>query len=228
MSIIVGDDLIKYIYVGSRRIQSANVGNDNIFASDSFILPNGYTKIRYLQTSERSKIDLRIKADLWYNRFVLKTFVISFNVGSYIFSSGETLSAKYSEGGSMGANNISLTYGNKNVVFEDSISANVYDIDFRNKRYSLTSEYAGLIRSGNLPLSSQHYDNNQLSLGTHQSSNSSVQQRIYSFKIYIMNDIYMNFVPCINTNGYAGLYDTLSGRFTKNQFGSDIAGPVIS
>lgn len=103
----------------------------------------------------------------------------------------------------------------------------VYDIDFRNKRYSLTSNSVGLISSGNLPLSYQHYDNNYLSLGTYQSSDSSVQQRIYSFKIYRMNDLYMNFVPCTNTNGYAGLYDTLSGFFTKNQFGSDIAGPVI-
>ena len=113
--------------------------------------------------------------------------------------------------------NVSASAGVRYLV-ETSLGANLQTMKVNGTTVKTTSDSSPIDTGLNVYLFGNNYSNSHIASGT---------MRVYSCKIYEGGTLVRDFIPCINQNGEAGLYDLVNGVFYGNSGSGEFAiGPV--
>lgn len=179
------------------------------------ILPSGYTQLEYIESTGTQYINLGEKPNSnWYSKVI---FSNSASSGAAIFGAEDSWKnngyAVYSHLAEFGTSTVSLT-----------ITSNAREVIIDNGQVYQDGSYLGNLFTSSFQTNYNIYifaRNRRGSIGEISST------KLYS--LYFSNgSLNINLIPCINSVGEIGLYDTISGNFLSNNgTGNFIAGPEI-
>ena len=216
----------KIVDIDSKNVQSLSKNTEWIF---QFVpapkLPSGYTELEYIQSSGTQYIDTGFKPNQ-DTRVVTKFDMTqtdqawrklwgsgsgSYNLDFALWNDGTTKLQSYY--GTKTNNAVPITGMSLNVDANKNIwkySGETITFDKNN----FTCAYSMYIFNVNKD------DNSQYLPG---------MMKLYLFKIYDNDVLVRDFIPCKNTSGIVGLYDSVNNQFYQNVgSGAFIAGPEIS
>lgn len=196
-------------------------------------LPTGYTELEYIQSSGTQYIDTgyraisenyRIKCNIYFDRIVNNTVPFGGGASTDIISAllRDNVSSSevrfYVGSGRISGTNVEVSVG---VNYELECWANNGNFTVILNGASCSGNYSGTVNKDyTLALFANNVSGNA-------SAFSSV--RISKFQIYDNDVLVRDFVPCKNSSGTAGLYDTVNSVFYKNSgSGSFIEGAEAS
>ena len=213
----------KIVDIDSQNVQSLSKETEWIF---QFVpgpkLPSGYTELEYVQSSGTQYIDTGFKP----NQDTKISITVDFPLSGTTWLYGCRTSAQLNKLGFL------------------CIAGNAYRFDYASSANTLTTKPTGKFTidsdknkcyiNGELVFTATYTtfaspvnmyifnNNNNGSLG-HGSS-----AKLYNCSIYDNGVLIRNFIPCKNTSGTVGLYDSVNNQFYQNS-GTDtfIAGPEI-
>lgn len=196
-------------------------------------LPTGYIEIEYIESTGTQCIDTEA---LLTQKTKLTMDVHPSNAGGSLFGSVYTISSSsysrfniYIEG-DLKVRALYGTDGSQDASFSTSVLGR-YDVSLDGNGYIATYGYgkaSGTITSktsSSIGLNPSIY-----LLASHISTGASsfLRAKLYSCQIYNSGVIVRDFIPCITTNGEAGLFDLISKKFFGNVgIGNFIAGPAV-
>lgn len=207
-----------YFWKSNNRILFKKSTNENaipckdvyIKFNPQFLVPNGYTVLEYVESTGIQYIDTGLtvnKTDSY--EMILTTHLTSNN--NYAGANGYLqFQAKI---GNNKKSKINIKYKNKiETIFVDDQQVSSTDWS---TSYNGTNVKLGIFKLGDT--------NNTWYSQTGQSG------KLYSCKILNNNNLIRNFVPCKNTSGILGLYDTVNNVFYTNAgTGTFTAGPIAT
>ena len=197
-------------------------------------LPDGYTKLQYIQSSGTQYIDTGLKANL--NTKAVAKIMLTDNASAYwaIFGARETKTSKaftvwdiitkfscqYSSSGGMMSNTDTII--NTPYVIELSsagLNINGNDLTTINNPASFTTPSNVLLFNiGGANANTTGNNVNRIMVG-----------RFYYFRLYQSGTLVRNMIPAKNSNNVVGMWDTVTKTFFTNVSGSGsfTAGPVV-
>lgn len=214
--------LITFIFIGSVN---------PVFADENEInLPDGYIRLDYIQSSGSQYIDtginltsisnLKIEADAQFMNIDTSSSKLIFGTGTYNSNSGNRrlFGIGIWSSQSQGFRAINNTTAANGIYISNSLDTNrhIFKIDLSNNSASLDNSSVNFQNNGNQSSASL------IIFGGRNIAQSSLPVyylssiKLYSFKIYSNIDLIYNFVPCLNENGVAGLYDVVNEQFYSN------------
>lgn len=192
-------------------------------------LPSGYTQLEYIRATGKQWIDTGFKPD--YNTRVRMTATIEKSSSSYPVPFGtwdktETnafILLLFSNGRAR------LYYGNKTTDSSKTIDENIHVFDV-NKNVLLIDDELYITSATNTFSCSYN-----LYLFQHSAANGAIggsqnapTGNIYNCKIWDNDILVRDFVPCIDTSGNVGLYDSLTKQFYQSITSSSFeAGTIV-
>lgn len=185
-------------------------------------LPDGYTKLYYIQSNGTQYIDSGFKPNQ-YTRVLAEMQCVSSSGGvpSSLFGYSKADSTQRYE--FYQYNN--LFYSPYNNATGTSLPLVTAKIKI-NKRRTLTSVNGENISAGSY--TQFQCDGNMYIFALNKEGsleNLSGEKRLYSFEIYDSSTLVRNFIPCKNPSGVVGLYEMVEGKFYQNKgTGEFIAG----
>lgn len=201
---------------GYANIEGVNKELSISYANISESLPNGYTKVQYIESTGTQYINTGFKPNN-ASRIVLDIDV----------------TAKSSQSGIFGARNGTASSGFNVWTWNDNAG---YQVDYGTQQFL---EVGGNSSGRHILDLNQHVfyvDGNPVNTATVQSFNCSYNAylftvssggnlmtnypciaKLYSCQIYNNGTLVRDFVPCTNPSGVAGLYDTVNDTFYTNE-----------
>lgn len=173
-------------------------------------LPSGYTQVEYIESSGTQYIDTGFKPNQ-DTRVVAKAKYTSVSGSVCLFGTRYATNAERYE--FFASSNSFRTSYNTIATAIGTANTNVIDIDKNKNVTSIngtivsTYTYAAFQCANNLYLFADNQN------GTVSMFSSAV---VYSFQIYDNNTLVRDYVPCVNADGVAGLYDAVNGVFYGN------------
>lgn len=197
-------------------------------------LPEGYTEIEYIESSEGAGINTQIiPTDTFKLMLDVEPIEIA-QTAQYIAYSGVYMplqqsgywggifwtqsGVKTSSGGGSTITNTFRTISPDTTPRKMSIT-----LDYPNKTAAIEGE-------AEISVPSPSYATNMSSLAllSNGSTATAVRARLYSCKIELNDEIVRDFVPCVNPTGEIGLYDLSGSQFYGNAHsGAFTAGPAV-
>lgn len=220
MSLYWGNKKVS-LYLGDKRVKMS------IGSAGGDVLPDGYTQLRYIQSTGGQYINTGVKQDKLNIEMKCRPLNsentygfllgarLNTNTNCFVIPIKNTSDAHIMEYGRI-SNTIIGNYYNQDVTISNK--ANVFTLNGVTKilsQYSFNSEYDVYLFTCN---------QNGTLLTRAQS-----QSRIYYLKMWYDDELVRNFIPVRNPDGIVGLYDTVSGTFFTNEGTGDfIAGPDVN
>lgn len=220
MPLIIGEDKIKSIYVGDKKIAKVYKGSDLVYTAEKkpSRLPDGYTEVKYIEIiSSSSKLNFTNKS-IRSNSLFTCNFSISQkpSTGSYVLncyiSSSSYIQLYVSNSLSIGGY---CGNGSSNEAYYSNATLGTiytFKIDLTtssNKKVYINDKYSPAVWSNT---SYSKY----LNIGANSSTGSLIGGRIYhmqaSCSTYTEGNAYYPYfnwelVPCVHDDGRVGLYD---------------------
>lgn len=216
-----------------------------IFSESASRLPNGYTEVEYIEPYGAQYIDTGIV--VYPPAFRIKTVCIVNGVVNWFYgiiartgtSSSNYMYSRFSSGANYQGKTvfINASYGNSSTINNPAVAtingvdfsgkAEV-DVDLENKRLTvngasteISSVPSLFASSGNLFLFAQN--------NTYSTSNNYSNYKMCACQIFVSGKLTRDYVPCINPEGTAGLYDLVGQDFYKSGIsgGSFTPGPAV-
>lgn len=189
-------------------------------------LPEGYTQLEYIQSTETQWIDTGFKPNQ-NTRIKMDCNVIGFNSGdAFLFgariASGNTAFCLAADDANtrwfaLYGNAVQNPTGTCTGKHSIDFNQNVLTLDGKNSTFAKTTFQSSY---------------NLLLFATITNGNVDSQRgkmAVYSCQIYANGNLIRDFVPCVDFTGNAGLYDLVGGKFYGNAgTGSFTAGPVVT
>lgn len=176
-------------------------------------LPEGYTELNYIEATGTQYIDTGIKAKSTL-RAVIDAFYGASTTWYALFGSRA--------GGGNIAFMISSATGGADFYFRyNQVTARPYISITPETRYLIDFDQGNITVNGNLEfeLIAAAFNNNANCLLMSVDYNGTINGftgRVYSCVMYDNGVLVRNFVPCLNPDNEAGLYDLVSGQFYGN------------
>lgn len=200
----------KIVDIDSKNVQLLSKDTEWIF---QFVpgptLPNGYTELEYIQSSGTQYINTGVSGS------VIKNIEIDFQFLKTV-ASGTSNEAQ-----------MASIWIDTSAHIQTGINSNGFmGTDYMT--YSQTSDVLARTQATGAPVGSPNYNLYLFAQNQEGSLYWPCTGRIYSCKISNVNGLIRNFIPCKNTSGVIGLYDTVNSQFYQNAgSGTFIAGPEI-
>lgn len=172
-------------------------------------LPSGYIELEYIQSGGTQYINTGVSGS------VIKNIEIDFQFL-------KTVASGTSNEAQMGS-----IWIDTSAHIQTGINSNGFmGTDYMT--YSQTSDVLARTQATGAPVGSPNYNLYLFAQNQAGSLYWPCTGRIYSCKISNVNGLIRNFIPCKNTSGVIGLYDTVNSQFYQNAgTGTFIAGPEI-
>ena len=231
--ISIREQKIAALYCGGTKIKRAYVGSSLVFESNKpSRLPKGYTEVEYIQSTGTQYINTAIT--------VTNTSSID-AVIEHTFNSTSTAQYLFGLGEKSGANTYTFgiaAYQNNPKINGRSLTRSIQLVDIppaRKLHYQVLNNTGTFIVDGQQLGVTGGYSYIQFlyifafnKAGTTVASNF-CNAKLYSFDIKDRDGSYLRqFVPCVNPENQAGLYDLANNRFYANSgTGAFIAGPAV-
>ena len=200
----------KIVDIDSKNVQLLSKDTEWIF---QFVpgptLPNGYTELEYIQSGGIQYINTGVSGS------VIKNIEIDFQFLKTV-ASGTSNEAQ-----------MASIWIDTSAHIQTGINSNGFmGTDYMT--YSQTSDVLARTQATGAPVGSPNYNLYLFAQNQAGSLYWPCTGRIYSCKISNVNGLIRNFIPCKNTSGVIGLYDTVNSQFYQNAgTGTFIAGPEI-
>nr|DAH41351.1 MAG TPA: protein of unknown function DUF5047 [Caudoviricetes sp.] len=230
-------DFITINYKGSYNVVDINNSAVKSLSKDTewifqFVpgpkLPSGYTELEYIQSSGTQYIDTQFTVSSSnYNKikFIVDCDIIGkgsgasdwlingSNINNAYFYVGQYQNKYYYGCGTTDHNtNTSVVSGR-----------NIFTLDTKNKKFSVSD-----ILEINATIEAITETANLYLCGFAYTAQRTFAQKLYNSKIYQDDVLIRDFIPCKNSSGAIGLYDTVNSQFYSNAgTGTFIAGPEI-
>ena len=200
------------------------IGSKELTFSTDAILPQGYTKCEYLESTGVQYIDTgivatnntKVKIDFSFTKNEQSGLLggrVGFKNNSF---SVQVSSTKY----------ITFGFGNNTDITSKSNDTNRHTIlKDKSKNY-----YDGVLISENQISNTFSTKHNVFlfSINNNGTPYVTCNAKIYNFKFYENDTLIQDLIPCLDNNAIPCMYDTISGQTFYNQgTGEFIAGPVI-
>lgn len=217
----LGDSKISALYVGTEKIKSAYVGNELVFGGSGdggevkpSRLPAGYTEVEYISNGKNSSTNYRPYFKMPNTTSAVKMEIkLEFgNVNtSYSYSGILGYMSSATEGYTLSVYAGDLQYLSNTVVrsLQSGVSTlTPYTIvfDYTNSRFEVNGSAVSYPTGTYWRTNSNYLFTN--------GRGSCIDLRIQSLKMWNANgDLVLEFVPCVNPSGIAGMYDTIGKKF---------------
>lgn len=194
------------------------------------ILPFGYTRLNYIQSSGTQYIDTGYKATSENYQIKCKFATTNDEINTVIFGGGastDTISAllqstnqiRFYVGSGYVSNTTATFTRGAECELECHANTGAFTVNLNGVAY--TGSYSETINK-DWPLFI--FANNVSGTASQFSS-----IRLYAFQIYDNGNMVRNLIPCVNANNVAGMYDMVNGVFyPSNSDAQFVAGPQIS
>lgn len=177
--------------------------------SDGIAIPTGYTPLDYIEFNGTQYIDTGIYCT--QDTTIEAEFVRTDSSAFYLYGAGsDDNTASVTAYLSSGAGNWRFgdTYSSQTIKTGTQYSMVVDKTAV--VRNGTSCKYNGIVGTFTTPVT--------LVLGCNHNQNGSFGStrfvgKVYGFRMYSDETLVINFVPCLNTTGVAGMYDTVSGNF---------------
>ena len=241
----LGTQKIAALYAGAAEIKKALVGNSVVFEANPGGLPAGYSAVEYIQNGTSST-----RSYMPFIKMPEKKTAVKFEIKFSSQQAAPAADTKYyavygyntlSGAGSVVRNSNVFMHSGKvcwqsgittiNVV--DYSAGVIYDAVFEKDTINGTTKTATVGTNWRTA-------NNYLFGANNTSNNSKANEnfakaiRVYALKMWDADGrLILDFVPCIDPSGVAGMYDVVGGAFYKNENSSTnaanifIAGPAV-
>jgi|InofroStandDraft_1065614.scaffolds.fasta_scaffold48123_2 hypothetical protein len=245
----LGTQKIAALYAGAAEIKKAFVGNSVVFEANPGGLPAGYTAVEYIQNGTSST-----RSYMPFIKMPEKKTAVKFEIKFSSQQAAPAADTKYyavygyntlSGAGSVVRNSNVFMHSGKvcwqsgittiNVV--DYSAGVIYDAVF--EKDTKTIVINGTTKTATVG-TNWRTANNYLFGANNTSNNSKANEnfakatRVYALKMWDADGrLILDFVPCIDPSGVAGMYDVVGGAFYKNENSSTnaanifIAGPAV-
>lgn len=192
-------------------------------------LPDGYTELEYIESNGTQYIDTQINPST-ETSIVLDVYLGGYSSTSWLFgardSSDTTAEFQYMVARTADTR-LQVRYfgGSKNLTNVDGLSGRTILMQEKNKLssggVSVEANKPSGVKTCSYPLYLFTY-NNIGRVGARCSA------KLYSCKMYDDGVLIRDYIPCINPDGEAGLYDLSQGAFYENAgTGEFVPGPVV-
>lgn len=212
--------------INDNKVKALPAEEELIFQMSTYeeknVLPDGYTKVYYIQSSGTQYIDSGFKPNQ-DTRVLAEIQCVS--------SSGMVPSSLFGYSKSISSQRYEFYQYNK-LFYSPFNDETGNSIDFTTDKLKI-DKTRNITHVNDKSISASSYTNFQcegnmyiFALNDNGSTeNISGTKRLYSFKIYDNETIVRNFIPCKNPSGVVGLYEAVEGKFYQNQgTGEFIAG----
>jgi hypothetical protein len=210
----------------------SNAGSGQFLGATKEKLPDGYTKLQYIESDGTQYIDTGLKANN-NTRIEMNCEILSDNSAN-----GESVLTIFGARSSGGVKNFSLIYdldndrwsygyGSTRSYLSSNNPVGKYIIDANKQSCYLNNDTLNNTTS----TFSCEYNMYLFALNDTDDAMWMTTGRIYSCKIYNNDVMVRNFIPCKNVNGNVGLYDIINAYFYGNadsDTGSFIDGDVVT
>lgn len=245
---VLGNDNISKLYFGDTEIKRAYVGNALVFEGEKkpSRLPEGYTELRYIESpggvyllsgtgigaTNRMEIDIELletPSDGGTNHYI-----------AYCTNRGNGSTSSKFRHKYMVVNYTATYIGGAIHWYEStstlvSISKTQITTDVAPRRMNISIDYNamsinidGTAKSFSVYASYKPSASVRL-LGSSSKDTTTVKAKLYAVKVYdSAGEILKDFVPCVNQDGEAGLYELVNNSFIAGSVsGVLIAGPAV-
>lgn len=204
-------------------------GNRELVAvfAENQILPDGYTRLEYIQFGNACGIDTMFKPNAGTTRLVMDFECVEEILSSSTFFSETSTTVS-------GSNRWFSLFALSSSELCYRHNSNSYGTLTTNLLQRMTLDYNcpdGTISAGGTTgtiIKGTYTLSHSLFFGSPYSSDKIASYRIYSSQIYTNENKVRDFVPCKNPSGVVGLYDIIGKSFYKNSLsGTLTAGPEI-
>lgn len=222
MAFYVGDRKVSKMYLGDREIKKAYLGDTLVFGTEKnpSRLPEGYTEVEYIHW-DGNKTSFELQENIVCNtdKIVFKFFPETYGPSSYAIQSLlDIASSNYAillRSASANGFQYSLNTATIYYVYAVASSGTLIDADFDFLNNEYTINQTSL--SGNK--SSLSLGTNYKFIGCRDGTGANIYSPIgnfYQFTHYRNGDMIHDYIPCINPDGIAGLYDLGGNVFIQN------------
>lgn len=188
-------------------------------------LPAGYTEVEYIQSGGKAVINTLVKPTA-NTKLVMDVEPLETNTSNdlYFFRSGIT---GYSFQATWAKSGVVFLVGNSSTTYIPNSNTNprrmILTLDAKNKLVSVDS--ASKAVSNNTMSTSMI---NIMLLAYNATGVNGLPANLYSCKIYSNNILVRDFVPCVNSEGVAGMYDSIEDAFYPSASSTAFtAGPIV-
>ena len=245
----LGTQKIAALYAGAAEIKKAFVGNSVVFEANPGGLPAGYTAVEYIQNGTSST-----RSYMPFIKMPEKKTAVKFEIKFSSQQAAPAADTKYyavygyntlSGAGSVVRNSNVFMHSGKvcwqsgitTITVVDYSAGVIYDAVF--EKDTKTIVINGTTKTATVG-TNWRTANNYLFGANNTSNNSKANEnfakatRVYALKMWDADGrLILDFVPCIDPSGVAGMYDVVGGAFYKNENSSTnaaniiIAGPAV-
>ena len=221
---------------GHIKITVQDIKNTGIYVKTNSLydtaLPSGYTELQYITTSGNAYINTNYLLSYLY-RVEIKASIPSNAIQQPLFGAKTSNNPTYSFAVSKAANYIGFTFerNSNDMTFESSnqyYNYGMHTISFDSQICKLDNTRIG--QWGTLVNFSTDYPCYICSINIAGTADTNkFTGSLYSFKIYnrITNQLLRNYIPCKNSSGTVGVYETIQGQFLSSATSTAFtAGPV--
>lgn len=196
-----------------------------IFSRDA-ILPQGYTRCKYLESTGTQYINTNFKPN--NNTSIEIKVTVQNSINTCLYCSRTNLSQITYSAFLMQGTNLRIDYGNQqNLTNHESLIGKEYVYRQEKNEIYVNGELIATIKEKNFQCAYNMY-----LLASHIGEINIDNCRnsiLYYCKIWDNNILVRNFIPCLDSNNRPCMYDTVSGQTFYNQgTGEFIAGPTLT
>ena len=196
-----------------------------IFSRDA-ILPQGYTRCKYLESTGTQYINTNFKPN--NNTSIEIKVTVQNSINTCLYCSRTNLSQITYSAFLMQGTNLRIDYGNQqNLTNHESLIGKEYVYRQEKNEIYVNGELIATIKEKNFQCAYNMY-----LLASHIGEINIDNCRnsiLYYCKIWDNNILVRNFFPCLDSNNRPCMYDTVSGQTFYNQgTGEFIAGPTLT
>ena len=175
------------------------------------LLPDGFTKLAYIQSSGTQYIDTGFKP----NQSTRVIAVVGADDSDCIFGTADGYGSKMYSFIGIGSNSFRSDYGNTldSVNLSDSVLASPFKID---KNENITSVNGTVLLTSTSNTFQCSYPLLIFAFNNVGSVLAYASFKLYSLKIYDSGTLIRDFIPCISDSGAIGLYDLVNRQFYGN------------
>lgn len=187
-------------------------------------LPNGYTRLKYIQSTGTQYIDTRFKANN-NTRLVIDMQMTDTSVNNQWLYGARDATKTNSFGFYWYNDAFGVNYGTRqNSIAVPSEATDRLFIDHNKNVVS----FNGATSTNTTATWSGAYNLALLAVNTTGTTGNNVRAKLYSCQIYNNSTLIRDFVPCKNSSGVVGLYDVVNGAFYENKgSGTFVAGAEL-
>ena len=175
------------------------------------LLPDGFTKLAYIQSSGTQYIDTGFKP----NQSTRVIAVVDADGSDCIFGTADGYGSKMYSFIGIGGNSFRSDYGNTldSVTLSDGVLASPFKID---KNENITSVNGTVLLTSTSNTFQCSYQLLIFAFNNVGSVLAYATFKLYSLKIYDSGTLIRDFIPCISDSGAIGLYDLVNRQFYGN------------